>query len=141
MLFYSRNGSARDDLKSVGTLDEDFAIESQAGDIFLLGNTSWRIHHVRRERVTVSDAGGAPPTIPFWRGEAPGRTRELSEEVSRLREDIAERVGPVTSETQQLPDRLEAVASWLAAETCCDTDAARQTVDYIAAQQAATEAA
>ncbi|MEE3286055.1 MAG: DEAD/DEAH box helicase, partial [Planctomycetota bacterium] len=67
----------------VGTLDEDFAIESQAGDVFLLGNTSWRIHHVRGERVTVSDAGGAPPTIPFWRGEAPGRTWELSEEVSR----------------------------------------------------------
>lgn len=126
-----------EDDQFVGTLDEDFAIESQAGDIFLLGNTSWRIHHVRRERVTVSDAGGAPPTIPFWRGEAPGRTRELSEEVSRLREDIVERIGPVTSETQNLSDRLEAAASWLGAESCCDVAVARQTVDYIAAQQAA----
>lgn len=79
----------------VGTLDEEFAVESTAGSVFLLGNTSWRIQHVRGGDVTVTDAGGAPPTIPFWQGEAPGRTRELSEEVSRLREDLEQRVAPL----------------------------------------------
>ena len=63
----------------VGTLDEDFAVESMAGDIFLLGTTSWRIRRVEAGRVRVEDAHGAAPSIPFWRGEAPGRTRELSE--------------------------------------------------------------
>jgi len=76
----------------VGSLDEDFAVESMAGDVFLLGNTSWRILHVRGGDVTVFDAQGAPPTIPFWRGEAPGRTFELSEEVARLREELEDRL-------------------------------------------------
>ena len=74
---------------TVGTLDEDFAVESNGGDIFLLGNNSWRIKHVRGGEVVVVDAQGAPPTIPFWRGEAPGRTIELSAEVARLREEVA----------------------------------------------------
>ncbi|HXP89084.1 MAG TPA: DEAD/DEAH box helicase [Bryobacteraceae bacterium] len=72
-----------------GTVDEDFAVESMAGDVFLLGTTSWRIRRVEAGRVRVEDAHGAAPTIPFWRGEAPGRTRELSAEVSQLREEIA----------------------------------------------------
>jgi ATP-dependent Lhr-like helicase len=72
-----------------GTVDEDFAVESMAGDVFLLGTTSWRIRRVEAGRVRVEDAHGAAPTIPFWRGEAPGRTRELSEEVSHLRAEIA----------------------------------------------------
>ncbi|MEO7142867.1 MAG: DEAD/DEAH box helicase, partial [Bryobacteraceae bacterium] len=76
---------------TVGTLDEDFAVESLAGDIFLLGTTSWRIRRVEPGRVRVEDAHGAAPSIPFWRGEAPGRTAELSSEVSRLREEIAQR--------------------------------------------------
>jgi len=72
----------------VGTLDEDFAVESNAGDIMLLGNTSWRIHRVESNsgRVLVEDAHGAPPTIPFWRGEAPARTDELSLHVAELRD-------------------------------------------------------
>ena len=74
---------------TVGTLDEDFAVESLAGDVFLLGTTSWRIRRVEPGRVRVEDAHGAAPSIPFWRGEAPGRTVELSAEVSRLREEIA----------------------------------------------------
>jgi ATP-dependent Lhr-like helicase len=74
----------------VGTLDEDFAVESNSGDIFLLGNTSWRIKHIRGGEVVVRDAHGAPPTIPFWRGEAPGRTLELSAEVAKLREELIE---------------------------------------------------
>jgi len=73
----------------IGTLDEDFAIESMAGDIILLGNTSWRIRRVESGRVRVEDAGGAPPTIPFWLGEGPARSRELSAEVAGLREEIA----------------------------------------------------
>ena len=65
----------------IGTVDEDFAIESMAGDVILLGNSSWRIRRVEAGRVRVEDAAGAAPTIPFWLGEAPARTRELSAEV------------------------------------------------------------
>lgn len=81
------------DMTVVGSVDEDFAVEGSAGDIFLLGNTSWRMQQLRGNDLIVSDAHGAPPTIPFWRGEAPGRTVELSEEVSRLREGIQKLVG------------------------------------------------
>jgi ATP-dependent Lhr-like helicase len=78
--------------KVIGTLDEDFAIESHAGDIMLLGNTSWRIRRVesRTGRVLVEDAHGLPPTIPFWRGEAPARTFELSTQVGGLRQLISD---------------------------------------------------
>src|SRR5207245_7728539 len=82
---------AQPEEKVVGTLDEDFAVESLAGDVFLLGTNSWRIKRVEPGRVRVEDAHGAPPSIPFWRGEAPGRTAELSREVSRLREELAAR--------------------------------------------------
>ena len=74
----------------VGKVNEDFAIESLAGDIFLLGNTSWRIQRVASGKVWVEDAHGAPPTIPFWLGEAPGRTLELSRAVSDVRETVAQ---------------------------------------------------
>ena len=75
----------------LGTLDEDFAVESNAGDIMLLGNTSWRIVRVEtnKGRVLVEDAHGAPPSIPFWRGEAPGRTAELSHHVAALRRELS----------------------------------------------------
>src|SRR6185436_3113988 len=89
---------AEPDETVVGTLDEDFAVESLAGDVFLLGTTSWRIRRVESGRVRVEDAHGAAPTIPFWRGEAPGRTAELSSAVSGLREEILELVkgsGPI----------------------------------------------
>lgn len=72
----------------VGTLDEDFAVESMAGDIFLLGTNSWKIRRVETSTVRVEDAHGSPPTIPFWNGEGLGRTIELSREVSALREAI-----------------------------------------------------
>ena len=75
----------------IGSVHEDFAVESMAGDVFLLGNTSWQIKYVRGGEVVVQDAKGAPPSVPFWLGEAPGRTIELSDEVGRLREDIAAR--------------------------------------------------
>ncbi len=74
--------------KVVGQLDEDFAVESMPGDIFLLGSTAWRIQRVLGSTVQVEDAKGAPPTVPFWRGEAPGRTDELSRQVGRLREEL-----------------------------------------------------
>jgi len=77
----------------LGTVSEDWAVESAAGDIFLLGTHSWRIRRVEPGVVRVVDAQGAPPSVPFWRGEAPGRTRELSEEVSALRAAVAERSG------------------------------------------------
>ena len=73
----------------IGTVDEDFAIESMAGDIFQLGNASWRVMRLDAGTLRVEDAHGQPPSIPFWFGEAPGRTHELSEAVSRLRLDIA----------------------------------------------------
>ena len=72
----------------IGSLDEDFAVESLVGDVFLLGTTSWRIRRVEPGRVRVDDAHGAAPSIPFWLGEAPGRTRELSQEISAVREAI-----------------------------------------------------
>jgi ATP-dependent Lhr-like helicase len=82
---------ARPEEVVVGTVDEDFAVESNAGDIMLLGNTSWRIHRVESNsgRMVVEDAHGAAPTIPFWRGEAPARTDELSLHVGELRERVS----------------------------------------------------
>ena len=75
----------------VGKVNEDFAVESMGGDIFLLGNRSWRIRRVEMGKVRVEDAQGAPPTIPFWLGEAPARTAELSAAVAELREEVAVR--------------------------------------------------
>jgi len=73
---------------TIGQVDEDWAVESMAGDIFLLGNQSWKIRRVEAGRVRVENAHGAPPSVPFWNGEAPGRSPELSEDVSLLREEI-----------------------------------------------------
>ena len=101
----------------VGTLNEDFALESLAGDIFLLGNSSWRIRYVRGGEVVVSDAQGAPATVPFWLGEAPGRTVELSAEVSALREEIARRI--------ELPAGDEVVTESSAAGTSRPSRASR----------------
>lgn len=77
----------------IGTVNEDFAVESMAGDIFQLGNTSWRVTKVETGVMRVADAHGEPPSIPFWLGEAPARSDELSGAVSRLRSDIADRLG------------------------------------------------
>src|SRR5204862_2202535 len=72
----------------IGTIDEDFAVESMAGDVILLGNSSWRIRRVEAGRLRVEDAAGQAPTIPFWLGEGPARTRELSAEVAGLRAEL-----------------------------------------------------
>ena len=110
---------------TVGRVNEDFAVESMAGDIFLLGNRSWRIRRVEAGRMRVEDAGGAPPTIPFWLGEAPARTRELSAAVSALRDEVGARLG----------DRRAAV-EWLTAECGLTPDGAEQIVGYLAEGQA-----
>src|SRR5438132_1285463 len=109
----------------VGTLNEDFAIESMPGDIFQLGNASYRITRVESGQVRVEDAQGLPPSIPFWLGEAPARTPELSEEVSRLRQDIADRLG----------DPPGAIAWLVGAVPGLPEAAARQMVEYLDAAQ------
>ncbi|HZN63411.1 MAG TPA: hypothetical protein VFC90_13475, partial [Planctomycetota bacterium] len=98
----------------VGSINEDFAIESNAGDIFQLGNTSWKILRVEPGTVRVADAKGQPPTLPFWLGEAPSRTAELSDEVATLREECVD-------------------AAWVMRETGVSEAAALQIADYVAA--------
>ena len=118
----------------VGTLDEDFAVESNAGDIMLLGNTSWRIRRVEGKsgRVLVEDAHGAPPSVPFWLGEAPARTQEHSWHVAELRREISERlpgVSPVAL-SPKIPQVAETV-SWLQEECGLEESAAMQSIQYI----------
>ncbi|MGE3941577.1 MAG: DEAD/DEAH box helicase, partial [Alphaproteobacteria bacterium] len=78
----------------IGTVTEDFAVESLAGDVFQLGNAAYRIRRVERGTLRVEDAQGQPPNIPFWLGEAPGRSDELSQAVSRLRSEVGARLAP-----------------------------------------------
>ncbi|HEX8827323.1 MAG TPA: ATP-dependent DNA helicase, partial [Xanthobacteraceae bacterium] len=121
----------------VGTVDEDFAVESLAGDIMLLGNTSWRIRRVQAGKVLVEDAEGAAPNVPFWRGEAPSRTDELSAHVSELREKIGALVPTVSSDFgAQTTDSVAAVVDWLKLECGLDQAGAEQAVEYIIAGRA-----
>jgi ATP-dependent helicase Lhr and Lhr-like helicase len=113
----------------IGSVNEDFAIESMAGDIFQLGNASYRIQRVERGTVRVEDAKGQPPTIPFWLGEAPGRTDELSAAVSRLRAEVATRLGADASGVSG--------RRWLAEDVGVGAAAAEQLVDYLGAAVAA----
>ncbi len=107
----------------VGTVNEDFAVESLQGDIFQLGNTSYRILRVERGTVRVEDAHGQPPSIPFWLGEAPGRSMELSAAVSELRSEIEERLG----------SEPPAALRWLQETVGLDEAAAAQIVQYLSA--------
>ena len=124
----------------IGSVNEDFAIESIAGDIFQLGNVSYKILRVERDRVRVEDANGAPPTIPFWLGEAPGRSDALSIGVSRLREEIAQRLqsplptGEVgaQSATGEGHTSEKAALHWLLNDVGIAEPAARQLVEYLA---------
>ena len=113
---------AEPDEPKVGSVNEDFAMESMAGDIFLLGSTSWRIQRVIQGTVRVVDAQGAPPTIPFWLGEAPGRTVELSEEVGLLRRDVVAGL-----------DDPDAVVATLQDDCALTEIAAQQIVEYLRA--------
>lgn len=118
----------------VGSINEDFAIESMAGDIFQLGNTSWRILRVEPGRVRVQNAQGQPPTIPFWLGEAPARSRELSAAVSELREGVAGRLHEVVELSGKSRDAGIAEAQrWVGEYSAIDAAAARQLVEYLAA--------
>jgi len=113
----------------VGTVNEDFAVESLAGDIFQLGNSSYRILRVEAGRVRVDDAHGQPPTIPFWLGEAPARTDELSHAVSRLREEIARRLNGQNDKQGAFEEVVENIG--------LSEQAAGQLVDYLASAHAA----
>ena len=115
----------------VGTLNEDFAIESLAGDIFQLGNTSYRILRVEAGRVRVEDAKGQPPSIPFWLGEAPARTDELSASVSRLRADIEALLPEVTSASRSRAPSTSSIERYH-----LPRPAAQQLVEYLAAAKA-----
>jgi len=121
----------------VGTVDEDFAVESMGGDIFLLGNTSWRIRRVASGRVLVEDAKGATPTIPFWRGEAPSRTIELSAHVSEVRETIS-RLAPEArpEDAGRRAETTKAAVAWLQDHCGLDSLGAEQAVDYVIAGRA-----
>jgi ATP-dependent Lhr-like helicase len=114
----------------VGSVDEDFAVESLAGDVFLLGNTSWRVLYVRGGEVAVRDADGAPPSIPFWLGERPGRTRELSAEVSQLRSDLAAALAKGSEATRD-------AAQMLQSECGASHSASQQALSYVEIQLAA----
>jgi ATP-dependent Lhr-like helicase len=117
----------------VGTVDEDFATESMAGEVMLLGNTSWRIRHIeyRTGRLLVEDAHGAAPGIPFWLGEGLARTSELSLQLGELRQEISEHLpGVVLVEGwRNLPVVADAV-SWLREECGLDLSGAEQLIQY-----------
>lgn len=119
----------------VGTLDEDFAVESNRGDIILLGTTSWQIKRIESAagKVLVENAKGAPPSVPFWRGEAPARTKELSLHVSELREKInamLPQTKPSLVEIKKQPNSEQAI-EWLKNNCCVDQAGAEQIVEYI----------
>ncbi|HEX9624368.1 MAG TPA: DEAD/DEAH box helicase [Streptosporangiaceae bacterium] len=126
---------AEPDEALVGTVNEDWAIESMAGDVFLLGTTSWRIRRVEPGIVRVVDAAGAPPSVPFWLGEAPGRTIELSEEVGCLRSAITEILAPdqalAREDDQPQAERVAEAVRWLIAECGIGPDAAEMIAAYL----------
>src|SRR5437660_336806 len=128
---------AEPDGTQAGSVDEDFAVESLAGDIILLGNASWRIRGVETGKVRVEDAHGAPPTIPFWRGEASSRTIELSAEVAAVRGEIdrrlnADAVGAGGASAGPPP----APINWLQSECGLERRGAEQAAAYVAAGRA-----
>ena len=102
------------DATFVGTVNEDFAIESNHGDVFQLGNTSWRIVRQERGTLRVIDAHGAPPTLPFWTGEAPSRTPELSAQISIVRDQCADALAQAKSEKKPREERRNIAAVTIA---------------------------
>src|SRR2546425_7256248 len=114
----------------IGTLNEDFAIESLPGDIFQLGNTSWRILQIGNGVVRVADAQGQPPSMPFWLGEAPSRSDEMSAAVSRLRAAADPKL-PRPDQARR-PDDLDAAVAWLEQDYALPRSAAEQIAAYLA---------
>ena len=119
----------------LGSVNEDFALESQAGDIFQLGNASWRILKLEQGRLLVEDARGAVPSVPFWLGEAPGRSPELSAALARFRGEVAAILAAAGEE-----HGVAAVARWLREERGLSEAAAAQIAEYLAAGRAALQA-
>jgi ATP-dependent Lhr-like helicase len=117
----------------IATLGEHFAVDSGPGDVVQLGNASWRILTVEKEgRVLVEDAHGAPPSVPFWEGEAPQRTAVLSDFVADLRSEISIRTDGVHHEMVTRDDvRVDATIAWLMGECCLCESAAMQLVQYV----------
>jgi ATP-dependent helicase Lhr and Lhr-like helicase len=115
---------------NIGTVNEDFAVESIAGDIFQLGNTSYRILRIETGRVRVEDAQGQPPNIPFWLGEAPGRSAELSSAVARLQAQIDELLSAS-------PGDLHPCIAWLMDTLGLNLPSAEQLVEYLARARSA----
>jgi ATP-dependent Lhr-like helicase len=136
-----------DDQTFVGTVDEEFALESAKGDVFLLGNSSWQIQGLKGDTLMVHDLKGAPPTIPFWKGEAGGRSFELSQELSRLRQEaddllsrqgVPEWKGPDPQADAQLwADYRRPLQDYLQKTFGVDPSAALQGADFLAAQKIA----
>ncbi|RZA22495.1 MAG: DEAD/DEAH box helicase, partial [Proteobacteria bacterium] len=134
------------DMSVVGTVDEEFAVESNRGDIFLLGNHSWQISGMKGDVLLVKDLHGAPPTIPFWKGEAGGRTFELSYEISRIRAE-ADKVlslvpepsieGSKDEKDTAWKSYTENLVAWIAREFTCSITDARQAAEFLAAQKIA----
>lgn len=118
----------------VGTVNEDWAVESMAGDVFLLGSTSWRIRRVEPGTVRVTDAQGAPPSVPFWLGEAPARTEELSGEVSALREGVDARLA---ADGGRADGDRESAQAWVSQHCGVDAEVAAMVVAYLSAGRAA----
>ena len=119
---------------AVGTVDEDFAVESLKGDVILLGNSSWRIRRIESNsgRVLVEDAHGAPPSVPFWLGEAPARTAELSQQIAELRQTVSEMTGDVSPiGVSQNNPKVAAAVAWLKQECGLDDSGAEQIVEYV----------
>ena len=119
---------------TVGTLDEDFAVETNAGDVILLGNTSWRVRRVEqsRSRVLVEDAHGAPPSVPFWRGEAPARTVELSSHVAAIRQQISDMLHKTApGATLTVSTEVSAALKWLDEHCGLDKPSAEQAIEYV----------
>ena len=129
----------------IGTLNEDFAIESTAGDIVQLGNSSWRILRVEKGKIRVEDAQGLPPTMPFWFGEAPGRSAELSHAVSRLRREVGDRLKDISDRDENGETHVSGIGAgwggtaetWLMEELGLPEYAAEQIVTYLGTTKAA----
>lgn len=141
---------------NIGTVNEDFAVESLAGDVFQLGNTAYRIIRIEPGRVRVEDAQGQPPNIPFWLGEAPGRSDELSFAVARLRGEIDARLADAEACRRELAHgyestsalaselapvetggRLQPAIDWLSDILGLPDATARQIVEYLARTRSA----
>ena len=114
----------------IGTVNEDFAVESLAGDIFQLGNASWKIIQIGPGIVRVEDAHGQPPGIPFWLGEAPARTAELSRAISGLREQVEKKISELLEHNSERERTVSALAEWFVAETSISISGAQQLADY-----------